>query len=192
MTQPNTKILAPWRILNSEESFRTPWFVIRKYSCLTPLGDPKTAYYVHEAPDSVMCACITEEGFVVVERQYRLPLQSVSMDYPAGSVVAEDKNLEQAALRELCEETGFTAKNAEHIFSLSKDPSFSSGKIHVFLVTGACRINTSYDRNELVVVELLRPKEILRAVKTGEMSCAFCVATTLRLATLLNWKCLKE
>lgn len=187
MPESDDKLLAPWKVLGCEESFRTPRFVIQKYSCEVPTGRLVPEYYVHEAPDSVLCACITEEGLVVVERQYRFALRAVSMDYPAGSVEPGDQNLEQAALRELREETGFLAERAKYLFSLAKDPAFSAGKMHVFLATGARRSNRSKDPLEAVVVDLLRPAEVLNAVGTGKISCAFCVATTLRIAQLLNW-----
>ncbi len=188
MPKRDHKALAPWRVLAVEESLHTPWFSIRKYSCeLTPdhvLRD----YYVHEGPDSVMCACMTEEGLIVLERQYRFPLRAVSMDYPAGSVEPGDKDLEHAALRELEEETGFIADRVKHLFSLSKDPSFSTGNMHVFLATGARSSGKGPDPTERVVVDLLRPEEVMEAVRTGKISCAFCVATTLWLAQLFNWK----
>ncbi len=188
MQKQHDKPLTPWKVLKSEESLRTPWFTIRKYSCEMPTGRLVPDYYVHEAPDSVMCVCLTKECLVVVERQYRLPLREISMDYPAGYVEPEDKNLEHAALRELREETGFVADSATHLFTLLKDPSFSSGKMHVFLATGTRHIDKKQNPSELIFIDLLRPEEVLKAVETGEMSCAFCVATTLRLAQLLKWK----
>src|SRR6266849_434672 len=167
MSAHEENVLKPWRVLESEEGFRTPWFCIQKYSCETPMG--VVPYYVHEGPDSVLCACVTDDGFVVVERQYRFPMRRVSMDYPGGYIKSEDSNAQDAALRELREETGFVAHTATHLFTLSKDPAFSSGKVHVFLATDVSRRGTSRDPTETLVVEELRPNVILEAVARGEM-----------------------
>lgn len=180
-------LLEAWKITEEKTVLKTPWFSIQKYSAIKPSGSKVPSFYVHNAKDSVMCVCVTKEGKVIVERQWRLPLKSISMDYPAGSVEKKDKSLAEAALRELKEETGYTSQNAKFIFSLYKDPGFSSSKIHVFLVENAVRINEVTDDRELVETVLLEPKEILDAVDSGEISCALCVATTLKVATMLNW-----
>lgn len=134
-----------------------------------------------------MCACITKDGFIVMQQQYRFPLRRVSLDYPAGSFERTDKGLKEAALRELREETGFSARTAKRLFSLSKDPSFFSGTMHVFLAVNALKVDNPQQDREYNSVVLLRPREVLNAVNTEEISCAFCVATTLRTAEILKW-----
>jgi ADP-ribose pyrophosphatase len=181
------KKLTRWKVLGSEEILRTPWFVIKKNTYEAPFG--LTDRYVHEAPDSVMCVCITEDGLIVVEEQFRPALNGESMDYPAGYMSPEDSSREQGALRELYEETGFVVEGAKHMFSLSKDPSFSSGKMHVVLATG--HAERKREPPEHIVVKLLQPAQILEAIENGVMSCSFCVATSFRLANILNWKKLK-
>ncbi|MBI4215040.1 NUDIX hydrolase [archaeon] len=181
-------MIKPWKVMSGEDAFKTKWFTIRKYSVEKPDGKMIPDYYVHEARDSVMIACITDEGKLVVERQYRVPLRRSSMDFPAGSVEPGDKNLEKAALRELAEETGFVADKAELLFTLDKDPGFSASKMHVFLVRGARRRTRKQDENEQVAVSLVNPKQLLAAAASGELSCSLCVATTYRLAHEFGWK----
>jgi ADP-ribose pyrophosphatase len=179
------RALTAWTVLGSEESLGTPWFRIQKYSCQLPDGKI-VRYYVQEASDSAMCVCVTAEGLVVIERQYRFPLRAVSMDYPAG-FVKSGEDPQAAALRELQEETGFVSPNVIHLITLAKDPSFAAGKMHVFLATDAYQ---ALDRGgeSKIVVDLLRPTDILEAVRTSAISCAFCVAATLRAAQVLGWK----
>ena len=52
---------------------------------------------------------VTENNEVVVERQYRYPLDRVILEIPAGKLDAPDEDRLSAAQRELMEETGYTA-----------------------------------------------------------------------------------
>jgi ADP-ribose pyrophosphatase len=178
--------LSAWEIIKSKTVLKTPLFVIKNYRCKKANGH-LLDYYVHEGPDSVLCVCIIDEGYIVVERQYRLTMRSISMDYPAGFVNTNDRTIEQAALRELREETGYVAQSAKYLFSLSKDSAFIHGKLHVFLVEKSTPCPQNIDQSDLIKIELLKPAELLNAIETGEMSCAYCISTTLRLARMLNW-----
>jgi 8-oxo-dGTP pyrophosphatase MutT (NUDIX family) len=188
MTDGKNKKLSQLNILSSEVAFETPWFVIRKYSYLSPLGHRVPEYFVHETPEAVMCVCLTRDNLVVLERPYRFPLRKYQLEFPAGYVQPSDKNLEYAALRELREETGFIADKVEYLFSFSKDSSMSSGVIHVFFAQESHRVKNTDMSEEIVSIELLNPNDIHQRIISGEMSCGIFVAAFYRVAEILNWR----
>lgn len=183
----DSRILDSWQIDKKEKAFATPWFEINKYSCVTPTNVAIPEYFVHTPPDSVIMVCITEDGKVLLERQWRLPIMGISLDFPAGAVEDTDENTEAAAKRELLEETGYISNEIEFLFSINKDPGFSSGKSHVFLARNAKLEQEPTDKNELVVLELMTPKELLAAIENDEMPCSLCLSTALRVAIRLGW-----
>ena len=54
---------------------------------------------------------VTDDGKVIVERQFRYPVNRVILEIPAGKLDSADEDRLEAAKRELREETGMTAEN---------------------------------------------------------------------------------
>ena len=61
---------------------------------------------------------VTENNEVVVERQYRYPLDRVILEIPAGKLDAPDEDRLSAAQRELMEETGYTADEFLDVYTV--------------------------------------------------------------------------
>ena len=59
--------------------------------------------------------------------------------------------------------------------------------MHVFLIQDAVKKDEPTDVNELVTIELLTPKEILKSIDKGDISCSLCIAASLRAARRLGW-----
>ena len=87
-------------------------------------------------PDSVQVIAILKRNlhhncFVLVQ-QFRPPVGCYCIEFPAGLVDSSDKNVQETALRELKEETGFTGTVSEesHLGApLSLDPGAQSSTI---------------------------------------------------------------
>lgn len=75
----------------------------------------------HNTCDGVMILPITEENEVVILKQYRPAIGDYLYELPAG-MVDPGENIEEAAKRELFEETGLKAKSFEMILK----PSYTS------------------------------------------------------------------
>lgn len=167
---------------------KTPFFRIEENTCEVPGGVVVPCYYVQHEQDAVMCLVMDEQGRVLLEEQYRFPLDRVSLDYPAGSVDKRDRSLKAAARRELEEETGLRARRLEHVLSLDKNPSSTASRMHVFLVREYAQGRKEDNPAEKVKTRFYTPAEVMRKLESGELSCVFCVAATLWLARRFGWE----
>jgi len=64
------------------------------------------------------------DGRVIMVEQYRVPLRRRCLELPAGLVGDEDENatIEETAIKELEEETGFTAERVEKLGEFHSSP----------------------------------------------------------------------
>ena len=70
-----------------------------------PGGKAATREYVKHV-GAVAVVPVTEDGNVVMEKQYRYPARRVVTEIPAGKLDSPDEDRLKAAKRELREETG--------------------------------------------------------------------------------------
>ena len=68
---------------------------------------------------------VTENNEVIMERQYRYPLDKVILEIPAGKLDAPDEDRLSAIRRELREETGYTADEWTEIGDFHPAPAYS-------------------------------------------------------------------
>ena len=96
-----------WSTLSSEQLINRPWLKARRDTVKLPNGKVYDEYYVLSYPTWINVIAETEDGELILERQYRHGLGVVSTEICAG--VVEDGELPlHAAQRELEEETGYT------------------------------------------------------------------------------------
>ena len=152
-----------WKKLSSEYISSHPYFTARKDVCQTPRGKMVESYYVVEYPTTVCALAITEEGTVLLERQYRHPLEETIIELPGGfSDPGEEPSV--AIERELLEETGYEFSSIECVGKVSANPGVLSGYTYLFLARGGKKVaSQSLDANE--EIELLQiPLEDVRSM----------------------------
>lgn len=178
--------IKPWTLLNTETALQTPWFSISKNSMRTAAGQNAT-YWMHHAPDTVICFCLTEDNKILIERQYRPPIQRISLDFPAGGIEPSDKNPAEAMLRELKEETGFEPAELTPLGILDVWPGFSAGRVHVFLARGALKHRSKPEQTEAIHIEFVTPEALIKLIEGGKICCSPCVATTFMAFKKMGW-----
>ena len=159
-----------WKILSSEYLFNDLWFKVRKDRCETPQGKIVDPYYVYEFPTWVTAVAITEEGKVVLERQYRHALGETCIEIPGGCVDDTDSSLEEAIKRELLEETGYQFSSYEYLGKISANPSTNSNLMHMFLAKGGKKIaSQNLDHNEEIEIELATIEELKQLLRENKI-----------------------
>jgi len=127
---------------------------------------------------AVAVAAFTENNKMILTRQYRHPFRKIIYDIPAGGAKGEPP--EQAALRELEEETGYTAKKLDWIGRFTWTPSYMGpGTVEIFF-TESLKPKGDFDSNEIADIELMDFNEVLEKVLKGEF-----IDSALVIATLL-------
>ncbi|MBK7560338.1 MAG: NUDIX hydrolase [Chitinophagaceae bacterium] len=159
-----------WKTLSSEYLFNDLWFKVRKERCETPDGKIVDPYYVYEFPTWVTALPLTEEGQVVMVKQYRHALGETCLEIPGGCVDDTDKTFEEAISRELREETGYSFSSYEYLGKISANPSTNNNWMHMFLAKGGIRVaEQQLDGNEEIEVVLLEIDELKKLLKENKI-----------------------
>jgi ADP-ribose pyrophosphatase len=107
---------------------------------------------------------LTESAETILIDQYRVPLGKRVVEFPAGLVgdsEAAEESLETAALRELIEETGYSAARMERVASGPPSAGLSPESVDIFLATGLRKVGEGGgDETEDIEVALVPLSEV--------------------------------
>jgi ADP-ribose pyrophosphatase len=119
-----------WRTLERSYLYRNPWCAFRVDEVVLP-GGAAIEYGVLESGGFAAVVPLTDDGDVVLVRQWRQPLGSFTLELPSGGV-DEDEDPGEAARRELFEETGFRAEELEHLVAVHTSTGRTTEVCHLF------------------------------------------------------------
>lgn len=145
-----------------------------------PDGRTATREIVEHRP-AVCVVAIDADDNVLLVSQFRLPAGKALLEIPAGST-NPDEDPEDAARRELAEETGYTAGTMERLGSFFSAPGFVTEYLHLYLATDLHESRLPADDDEdIEVVRLPVGEAIARAIR-GELEDAKTLVGLLALA----------
>ncbi len=154
--------------LSSEQVFNGQ--LLKVYSDEIKLPDGKRGgreYIKHVG--AVCVVALTDDNKVIVERQFRYPMQEIILEIPAGKLDSKDEDPLLAAKRELKEETGAVAERMTYLGKFYPTPAYSDEVIHMYLAEGLSFEEQSLDDDEFLTVELMPIDDLVNAILEGKI-----------------------
>ena len=113
-----------------------------RYQRMVVRGTGEYSERTHPGGLAAIVIAVTPEDKVLFVEQFRIPLQARTIEMPAGLVgdVDSGESIEQSAIRELEEETGWTAEHAQVLMIGPTSSGASSEKIAFVRATGLRRV----------------------------------------------------
>jgi 8-oxo-dGTP pyrophosphatase MutT (NUDIX family) len=144
----------PWQVLDSKQLISERWLQLREDRVRLGNGHEIDRFHVIHGPDWAGVLCVTQASEVVLVRQYRHGIGKASLELPAGVIEAHETP-EEAARRELAEETGYESDDWVRIQSVSTEPARHTTQAHFFCARNA-RATRAPAPEETEVLELVK------------------------------------
>ena len=122
---------------------------------------------------------VTDEGKILMVRQYRNALERYTLEVPAGALDAADEPGIVCAGRELEEETGFRSENLEWLINLRTTVAFCNEKIEVFVAKNLIPSKQHLDEDEFIDLGAYTMEELKEKIYSGEIEDAKTVSALL-------------
>ena len=133
--------MKPWKILSSRQTYKDKWLSVRTDTVELQNGMVLPDFHVIEFRDWVNILALTENGDVLIIREYRHGCQAITLGVPAGSSEEGETDLQSVAERELLEETGYQAREMVRVGIACADYAKQTNNIHFFLALGAHKVS---------------------------------------------------
>ncbi len=126
------------------------------------------SFGVIKHPGAALAVPITEEGQIIILRQYRFAVSRRILEFPAGTLEKGEDPL-TSMKRELGEESGYEASTWDSLGTMLPCPGYSNEMIHLFLARGLNEMveRPCGDEDEDLEVLLMSKEELNRCISSG-------------------------
>ena len=136
-------------------------------------------------PGGVCIVPLTDNGEILMVKQFRYPFQTVLTELPAGKLEFGEDHRE-AGLRELKEETGAVCEKFEYLGVCYPSVAYLTEKIHMYLATGLSFDKQHLDDDEFLDVIKVKLEDAVEMVMNNELPDAKTQCAILKAARLLG------
>ena len=136
---------------------------------LLPDGKVEHWDFVSHRKGAAAVVPVLPDGKVLLVRQYRPALDRETIELPAGCRDNPEESTKPAAIRELTEETGYTAGSVEQLLSLKSTVAFCNELIDVYLARDLVPGKQHLDEAETIELEAYELKDLLSMIYAGQI-----------------------
>lgn len=110
---------------------------------------------------------VKPDGKILMVKQYRNALERETLEIPAGGYNGSVETMEEAAKRELREETGYLAGNMEFLISIRTTVAFCNERIDIYYASNLSLGEQELDDDEYLEVTSYTIDELIQMIYDG-------------------------
>ena len=122
---------------------------------------------------------VTEDGKILMVRQYRNALDRETLEIPAGGLNSISEPTKDAAARELNEETGYASDNLEFLISIRTTVAVCNEKIDDYVANNLKKSCQNLDEDEFINVEKMDVNDLIEMIYEGKIEDSKTIASIL-------------
>ncbi len=150
-----------------------------------PDGNKAKREYVRH-PGGICVVPVTDEGEVMLVRQYRYPYGEEVIEIPAGKRDSFDEDPLEGGKRELKEELGITAEKFISLGTFYPTPGYTDEVIYMYAAFGLSFGETDPDEDEFVLPEKIKLEKLVDMIMEGKIPDGKTQAAVLKVAHILS------
>lgn len=156
-----------WEILEDKKVYETPIFSLHQNKVLPDGTNNPALFYVLNAPEWINVIALTGDNQILLVEQYRHGIHETTLEIPGG-MVDSGENPEEAAKRELLEETGFSSDSWVFLGKTSSNPAILSNYTHLYLAKNCVKTASQQtDGHEDIKIHTMPLVDFLQLVDDG-------------------------
>lgn len=160
--------MEPLKRLSRELVYKGAIIDLYKDKVQDPEGNVQDYDFIgHKGAAAVMP--VTDDGKILMVRQYRNALDRFTLEIPAGGLNGKDEPTVICAARELEEETGYKSDDLELLISVNTTIAFCNEKIDIYVARNLQKSHQNLDEGEFVEVEEYSIEELVEKVYSTEI-----------------------
>ncbi len=154
--------------ISSERVFDGVLLHVLKDEVELPNGNKAPREWIKH-PGAASVIPLLPDNQIILVRQFRYPVNQVTLEVPAGKFDAEGEDPYACAMRELSEETGYTAGKLHKLTTIATTVGFSNEFIHLYAATDLRPGKQHPDSDEFINVVKVPLTAALHMVETGKI-----------------------
>ncbi|MCH4165329.1 MAG: NUDIX hydrolase [Lentilactobacillus diolivorans] len=158
------------RVTSSTEIYKGAIINVEKQSVELPNGQSAFREIVHHS-GAVAILALTRDNKIILEKQWRAPAETTTIEIPAGKVDQRDSNFHHAVIRELNEEIRYVPQKVRALYGFYTSVGFSDEYMRLYLATDLEPVKNQLPRDKGEFLEIFEKTldEAIQMIANGEI-----------------------